>query len=286
MNKLSFSGHEKFQCRQFWLKKGYDFVQSGNRFSNKDAVVNLGVGKNMVGSIRYWLKAFNMIDNDDSLSTTARYLLGKDGADLYLEDLGTIWLCHYLLVTHGRASIYSLVFNEFRRERIEFTKEQLANFLQRKCIEEAFEISPHTLDTDVDVFIKNYLRPKQTSRNIEDDFSGLLLDLELVQQTGKSGTTAWYKIESGDRAEIPIEIILYVIVDQTTGNSISFDRLLNDKNNVGMVFAMSANGLLKKIKAITQAYPDIVYTEDAGVRELQFKQKPEKMALLKRYYDR
>ncbi len=52
MSNLYFSGHEKFHCRQFWLKKGYDFVQAGHKFSDKDAVVDLGVGKNMVGSIR------------------------------------------------------------------------------------------------------------------------------------------------------------------------------------------------------------------------------------------
>ncbi len=48
MNKLSFSGHESFHCRQFWLKKGYDFVQRRGKFSDKNAVVELGVGKNMV----------------------------------------------------------------------------------------------------------------------------------------------------------------------------------------------------------------------------------------------
>ncbi len=287
MNKLFFSGHEKFHCRQFWLKKGYDFVQNGHKFADQDAVVNLGVGKNMVGSIRHWLRAFKIIEgSDEHLSAIAHDLLGDKGRDLYLEDIGTIWLLHYLLVTHGRASIYWLVFNEFRRERIEFTKENLANFLQRKCMERNDSTSLGTLNTDVDVFIKNYVRPRKSKRNIEDDFSGLLLDLDLIQKMDKSGPKTWYKSESGDRADIPLEIILYAIVSQTTGNSISFDRLLNDTNNVGIVFAMSANGLLNKVKAITQEFPDITYTDDAGVRELQFKQKPQPMDLLQKYYGR
>ncbi|MDX9931639.1 MAG: DUF4007 family protein, partial [Bacteroidales bacterium] len=25
--KYTFSGHDSFQCRQLWLKKGYDFVK-------------------------------------------------------------------------------------------------------------------------------------------------------------------------------------------------------------------------------------------------------------------
>ena len=48
MDKLSFSGHESFHCRNVWLKKGYDFLQLKHKFSEPTAVVNLGVGKNMV----------------------------------------------------------------------------------------------------------------------------------------------------------------------------------------------------------------------------------------------
>jgi hypothetical protein len=47
-NKLTFSGHDTFHCRQLWLKKGYDFVKNGNKFMDIEAVVLLGVGKNMV----------------------------------------------------------------------------------------------------------------------------------------------------------------------------------------------------------------------------------------------
>lgn len=56
--RYSFSGHESFYCKSLWLKKGYDFLTEGRSFLDEDAVVRLGVGKNMVTSIRYWLKAF------------------------------------------------------------------------------------------------------------------------------------------------------------------------------------------------------------------------------------
>jgi hypothetical protein len=62
--KYVFSGHDSFQCRKLWLKKGYDFLQQGKNFNDEDAVVQLGVGKNMVSSIRFWLKAFIIIDRD------------------------------------------------------------------------------------------------------------------------------------------------------------------------------------------------------------------------------
>ncbi|MEZ0485719.1 DUF4007 family protein [Fibrella aquatica] len=37
--KLSFSGHDSFQCRALWLKKGFDFIDAGNSFTGKDAIM-------------------------------------------------------------------------------------------------------------------------------------------------------------------------------------------------------------------------------------------------------
>jgi len=284
MSKLSFSGHEKFQCRQFWLKKGYDFILEGNKFSDESAVVKLGVGKNMVNSIRYWLKAFYLIDDTDKPKKIAHYIFGKNGKDPYLEDLGTIWLLHYLLVTSAKASIYSLIFNEFRKEYIEFNKKHILKFLKRKCEEIGNSISLNTLKTDIDIFIKNYLIPKQKSRNIEDDFSSLLIDLELLKIINKDDKNIWYKIESTDRDEIPLEIILYFIIEQKTGNSVSFNDLLNKENNIGLVYVMTANGLMKKISEIVDKYPDIVFTEDADIKELQFKKEFNSEVILEEYY--
>ena len=56
--KPTFSGHESFACRLFWLKKGYDFLRAEGNFADLGAVANLGVGRNMVTSIAYWVKAF------------------------------------------------------------------------------------------------------------------------------------------------------------------------------------------------------------------------------------
>jgi len=285
MGKFSFSGHEKFHCRQFWLKKGYDFLQAGKKFSDDDAVVALGVGKNMVNSIRYWMKAFDLVDENEQPNPFAHDLFGENGKDPYLEDDGTIWLLHYRLVTTGNATLYSLFFNEFRKERIEFTKEQLLNFLKRKCDEERITVSENSLNADIDVLIKTYLRPKKKTKNIEDDFSGLLIDFDLVQEFDKSGEHAWYRVESKDRETIPLEIVLYAIIDQESGNvSISLRKLLNDDNSVGMVYALNESGLMKKIEAIIDQYSNIIFTDDAGIRELQFTEPLDKDNILMRYY--
>jgi epsilon-lactone hydrolase len=54
---MKFSGHETFACRYAWLPKALQAVESNPRiFSDEDqAMVELGVGKNMVRSIRFWV---------------------------------------------------------------------------------------------------------------------------------------------------------------------------------------------------------------------------------------
>ena len=63
--RYSFSGHESFPCKTFWLKKGYGFVVQGKNFNNPDAVIDLGVGKNLVASIRYRLWVFVICEVDE-----------------------------------------------------------------------------------------------------------------------------------------------------------------------------------------------------------------------------
>jgi hypothetical protein len=42
-----------------------------------------------------------------------------------------LWLLHYQLVKSGIASIYSIIFNEFRKEKLFFNKETYSNYIKR-----------------------------------------------------------------------------------------------------------------------------------------------------------
>lgn len=291
MNKLSFSGHESFTCKQFWLKKIFDFVNEKSRFSDETSVVNLGVGKNMVASLRFWGKAFGMLDERDSPTEMAEYLFGKKGKDIYLEDYGTIWLLHYHLVKTNKASIYNLVFNKFRKERIDFTRDQLLGFIIRKCKElNSNTDNENTLLKDINVFLRTYVKPQKDDKvEVEDDFAGVLIDLDLVkhykQRNAEEKMTDWYKIEGEDRADLPYQIILYTILNNFKGEkSISFRELQTGQNSPGTIFALNAGGLYNKLSSITEYYKEVIYTETAGNQLLQFKSELKPQDVLNDYY--
>jgi hypothetical protein len=283
--KYIFSGHESFQCRQLWLKKGYDYIKSGKSFNDEDAVVVLGVGKNMVSSIRFWMKAFNLLSQDDKLTTFANKLLADDGYDPYLEDEASLWLLHYQLVNREFSSTYSIVFNELRREKIEFTRDNFIAFIKRKSeTEKSLSVNEKTLHEDFSVLSKMYLRSDAQSKDKEDSFSGLLTELDLLKCFSK-GKEEFFIIENNERPEIPDEVILYVILDNESFDlSVNLNNIEHDYNGVGAVFALNRPGILSKIESIASKYSYIVFNDHAGVKELQFKKKPSALSILDKYY--
>lgn len=283
--KFTFSGHDTFQCRQLWLKKGYDYIQSKKSFNDDDAVVKLGVGKNMVSAIRYWMKAFNIIDNKDKPTEFGEALFSDNGWDPFLEDDASLWLLHYQLVKTNLASTYSIIFNEFRKEKIFFTKETFVNHLKRrKEVEEGLNFNENTVADDFDVFLKMYLGNDSKNKDVEDSFSGILSEIDLLKTIGK-GKDEQYQIENNDRDKLPEAVLLFAIVDNSNyGNSISLNSLEHEPNSPGSIFALNRSGLANKISEIVNDNKQITFTDHAGIKEMQFKNKPNAHAILDKYY--
>lgn len=285
ITKYTFSGHDSFQCRQLWLKKGYDFVQEGKSFNDEDAVVKLGVGKNMVSSIRFWLKTFNIINSKDIPTEFGRRLFDdENGYDPFLEDEASLWLLHYQLVKNGFASIYHIIFNEFRKEKLFFNKETFVNYVKR--IGESnpeLNFNENTIAKDFIVFANLY-KTDPESKDVEDSFSGILSELELLKKTGK-GKEEQFFIENSERDNLPESILLFSILDNLTfGNSISLNSLEFDLNSPGSIFALNRSGLMNKIADIVLGFADITFTDQAGIKELQFKKKVDAYTILDKYY--
>lgn len=283
--KYTFSGHDSFQCRQLWLKKGYDYVQEGKNFNDEDAVVQLGVGKNMVSSIRFWLKAFNIIDNKDNPTEFGKRLFDdENGYDPFLEDEASLWLLHYHLVKNGYASIYSIIFNEFRKEKLFFNKDTFVNYVKR--IGESnpdLNFNENTVAKDFIVFANLY-KSNPESKDVEDSFSGILSEIELLKTTGK-GKEEQFFIENSERDNLPEAIVLYVILDNPNyGKSISLNSLEFDNNSPGSIFALNRTGLMNKISDMVDGFKDITFTDQAGIKELQFKNKADAYSILDTYY--
>ncbi|MBL1408698.1 DUF4007 family protein [Sphingobacterium faecale] len=286
MAKLSFSGHETFPCKIYWLKKGYDFVRAEKKFTDDDAVVDLGVGKNMVTSIRYWSRAFGIIDESDQITKFGDFIFSdNNGVDTYLEDTLTLWLLHYHLLKTEKASIYPMVFNGLRRERSEFTKERLLGYLNRQIDDASTTFSDNTLQSDVKVFFGNYT--KFGSSDIEDAYSTILQELGLIEHYQRTDTTdklVDVYVFNMRPKNIPIEALLYVILDgEKYGSSITVSHLANDYNSVGNTFLLTESLITEYMRSVPLEYGN--YSETAGNPVLQIVSGLDKYQILRNYYN-
>lgn len=298
MSKFKFSGHDTFIVRTFWPKKGYDFIKNGGNFNAEDAVIDLGVGKNMVSSINFWMKALGLVDEkSNELTEIANFLLNDKGADPFLEDIGTIWLLHYYLVKTNYSSIYNLVFNEFRKERSVFNKKQLTAFIKRKFAEEDdSSFNPNTIKNDISVFLRQYRKVdfQTVAKNFEDEISSLMIELELITSTieeevkegvNKKEKVEWFYLHGEIRNNLPPAILLFSILDNFEGDkTIALKRLQIEANSPGLIFLLHKEALYNQLKEIENLYPGIIISETAGNVQLDFPESIDKWEILRNYY--
>ena len=120
--KPIFGGHEKFVFRYGWLKKGIDAINENPLvFADEEALTTLGVGKNMVRSIRHWCLAIGLATETKDASRARplkltklaqKLIAGKNSWYPYFEDIGSLWLLHWQLTNNlVRGYVWNLSFH-------------------------------------------------------------------------------------------------------------------------------------------------------------------------------
>ena len=247
-------------------------------FNSPDAVAELGVGKNMVSSIRYWMKSFGLL-NDSGLTPLAHYLFDDEfGKDPYIEDIGTIWLLHYQLLKERVASIYYLTFWGFKREKNEFSREQLLTFIRRKCIASGQKnvYNENTVKKDIKVLLQMYVAPDDI-RSIED-FTALFIDLGLIKR--KEDVFSFAEISP---SFIPELIILYAMLDMKgDDHTLSIDTM----QEISLTFGLSIPNFVEIVRRLVKMFPKkITYTDNSGIKNVQFLETIEPYSILDIYYN-
>lgn len=133
---MKFRAHDTFFIRKGWLSKGMKAVHSKpDVFVAKDEnpMDVLGIGSNMVKSLRYWLVATNLTEEALLNKRRVQKFTGFGNQifknDRYMEEYGTLYLLHYMLSKNEEdATAWYFFFNEFNMS--EFTREDFVAALQ------------------------------------------------------------------------------------------------------------------------------------------------------------
>ncbi|WBL25716.1 DUF4007 family protein [Zunongwangia sp. HGR-M22] len=301
MPNLRFSGHDTFHCREQWLLKGLELIDNKNdrlgfdggisNFKSNAAIPELGVGKNMVRSILHWMKAFNVIDDDQNEKGRLANILFKElELDPYLENEGSLWLMQYYLCSTGYASIFPFIFRDYFSDKasLEFSETQIKSFLHREIERNNQKsVTDKTLNSDFKVFIKTYVAPKKNIKTVEDDFNTPLLALNLVLNTNRrnENNEFVYRINRSFHSSLTPEIFGYCLLNEFPNEAVvNFDKI---RLTIASYLCLSIEGLEIMIDKLCDAYSQFVYKDDAGVRQIQFKDYSENFMinLLRKHYE-
>lgn len=293
-SQMSFSGHQTFSLRYSWLAKGVALLeQDPAGFFADDAPTQLGVGKNMVDSIRHWCEILGLAQNDGRIGKgyvkeVGTALFGKKGFDPYLEHSATLWFLHWeLCKATSEATTWHFAFS--RWNKAVFTRDELVGWLLRVAADAGLsKVSRASLKRDVDVFLRTYVSTSaESKKTLEDSFDCPLTELGLIRKL--DGDTFEFRRQA--HASLPSAILAYALSEfwdlvAPEQRTLSFERVMYDPGSPGNVFQLSELGMTTLLTRLpTQSR--ITFDESAGMRRLVREGAPKsRLQLLELAYQR
>ena len=292
---VSFSGHETFTLRHGWLKKAVDGVRANPRlFADEDAMVDLGVGKNMVRSIRHWALATDTLAEFPStrgaeLGTThfGGLIFGAQGRDPFLEDLNTLWLLHWKLATNERRSTgWCWMFNLLRTD--EFTRNSLSELFQAELKRRNIAgPSASSLGRDIDCALRTYLGTRAKADLLEENLECPLVELQLIIADPEG---VLFRFNRGSKPSVSDEVFLYCLLEfwegRTAGDTLSFSDIAFEARSPGVVFKLDENSTASRLERLDHLTGGkYIYDETSGLKQVYRRTKIEKDTVLERYYE-
>ena len=297
---MAFAKHETFYIREGWLFKGMAAIQKAKDedklptiFLDIDAAERLGIGQNMVKSLRFWMQATGLVE--EKLEERQRVqrltpfgeLVWK--YDRYLEDNATLWLLHYhLACSQDHATTWYWFFNHFAPSSFDENNclDALHNWVINNYPDQ--EIALGSLKRDIDCLLQTYLSSK-TSRTPEEltesPFSRLHILSRISDDRGRR-----YRMERLDPVHFHPLILLYVLADRQLkvrngASQVGLSDVLRESLNAGRVFGLTTTVLSDLLARLNKDYQDlrIHFVRTAGLDMLTLPVL-EPINILTRYY--
>ena len=303
--KPSFSGHQTFPFRYTWLKKGVDAVpksvnagtEGSSIFSSENASVTLGVGKNMVSSIRHWCQVSGLIKaHPQQRGRFIRTPLGEaifndeNGFDPYLDDPATLWLIHWKIATNiNQATAWYWAFNIFRENQFtpDILKKQLPEWAQQQQKTSTRPASENTLQRDIQCFIRTYCHSRHTTTVIEESFDCPLVELNLIAELPENDR---YEFQRGEKATLPPQIFAATLAAFWTArfsdrDTLPFSEVMYTPLSPGRIFRLDEDTMTTYLETLNEVTKGAFqYDETAGLKQIYQHRDLDPMVLLERYY--
>lgn len=263
---MGYGKHQSFYLKSNWINKGIKAIEEDQSFFFElDNYKRIGIGKNMLISLRYWLEAFNIVTIEFNINAedkrTRFHKLTQFGK--YVRDfdpgcrntLTKNLLQYYLclenplnnneddsLLKVEMSNTFYWFFN-VSRERI-FSKE--GTLYDLKNWDQSFgrPTSVNTLNRDIDCLFATYT--KNDKAHPEDKNTSILADLGLLRFHGD-----YYVKTPIDRSNFDSRLIIYIALRmREAGKELSLNSIIESTESVGSIFNLQRIDLIEMIEEL------------------------------------
>lgn len=282
-----FTGHETFPCRYAWLPKAVEGLRDDQDLFSKidEAMVRLGLGKNMVQSLRFWVQAMRVAEPADGnglkVSEFGDRIFGRNGLDPYMEDVTTLWLLHWQLCSHHDNPLFAwdFLFNRFHDPEI--VRSNVLSAIERESRQLARPLAKATLAQHFDVFMHTYVPTRGRKAEIlEDNLDCPLVELELIQRIGQRVNSndklePAYAFRRDPKPDLSPGVFMFAIKDfwnrcRPGEATLSLSDLATSAGSPGQVFKLPEDELRGRLSRIEdQSNGILIYSESAMFEQLK-----------------
>ncbi|MCX5215670.1 DUF4007 family protein [Kitasatospora sp. NBC_00240] len=278
----TFARHGSYPPRQGWLLKVHEAVQADpGLFSRADATVVLGVGSSMVPSMKFWSRAFGLLEDaprpagaggEQRPTRRGHWLLAEDGADPYLELPSSLWLLHWWLLS-GTCQVPTWFYLFGCAGLSRQTRLELRAAVRRAAVETGWaQPSEGLVSRDIAALVSMYA-PTQRSRDqpratLEDVLSNPFRDLGILQTTTEG---ALHRARRGEEALVvnrwagrlaPRAVLAYACLSYAhrlapEARAVSLARLATDPAGPGRLMLADAPALRSALEVARADLPDL-----------------------------
>jgi hypothetical protein len=301
-----YSGHETFPCRYAWLPKAfYAITTDPQAFSNEEnAMIRLGVGKNMVRAIRFWMVEMSIAERRGvegywPTEFAKKILCQRNGKDPFLQDIRTLWLLHWKLATHKPEDpLFAWNYLIFRWQSPEMSRSTVMQAFRHEANKEARPPSDVTLEQHFDTFLHTYVPTRsQKGEILEDNLDSPFVELELIKLVGERRIDGMarrepvYAFRVEDKPDITPELFAFALEDywanrRAAEQTLTFRDVTFGHGSPGQVFKLPEWAVRQRLEEISSdPKGTFLYSETSAQQKLSRRKEISTPSVLTAYGD-
>lgn len=264
-------------------------------------MVDLGVGKNMVRSIRFWAQAAGLIESQKkgsgySVTDFGRFILGPKGADRFLEDIRTLWLVHWKLCTGQDPLLaWDYLLNRWQDDRV--SSSLAVDALAKEVAKVDQRLSPVTIQQHFDTFLHTYIPTRGRKGDVqEDNLDSPLVELELLIRDGEREADASgrkepvYVFRREEKPDVTPEVFAYCVADFWQGrhpkeNTLPFKAVANGHGSPGQIFKIPEQDIRIRLATLEQDSDGAFrFSDTSDLQQIRRAREPNLSELLEAIY--